>query len=307
MNSVDTQMLATEMGFENETRVLPITAIIPLKTIKPATKQTLKYRQIVASVRVIGLVECLVVSPNVKKPETYFLLDGLLRLEAAKELGWKEIECLVSTDDEAFTYNKRISRLGPVQEHNMIVKAVEKGVSEERIAEALNLDVTSIHRRFKMLDGVCQEAIDQLADKQCPMTVFEVLKRMKPVRQIEATELMVGQRNYSTPFVKTILAASPEDQLTERRRRTVKPDISREQIVRLEKELYTAQYRTKYVEETYGEDNLQLTIAKTYLAKLLKRPLIVEWLESHQPEYLAEFQEIAEITSLKAATSNQEA
>jgi len=31
---------------------------------------------------------------------------------------------LISTDDEAFTYNKRISRLSAVQEHRMIAKAI---------------------------------------------------------------------------------------------------------------------------------------------------------------------------------------
>jgi hypothetical protein len=35
----------------------------------------------------------------------------------------------VSTDDEAFTYNKRISRIAPIQEHRMILKAIERGVS----------------------------------------------------------------------------------------------------------------------------------------------------------------------------------
>lgn len=39
--------------------------------------------------------------------------------------------CLASTDDEAFTYNKRISRLAPIQEHRMILKAIERGVPEE--------------------------------------------------------------------------------------------------------------------------------------------------------------------------------
>ena len=53
----------------------------------------------------------------------YLLLDGHLRLEALKDMGVVEVVCLVSTDDEAFTYNKPVSRLAIVQEHKIILKA----------------------------------------------------------------------------------------------------------------------------------------------------------------------------------------
>ena len=50
---------------------------------------------------------------------------GHLRIEALKDAGASEVECLVSTDDEAFTYNRQVSRLAPIQEHKMIRKAVD--------------------------------------------------------------------------------------------------------------------------------------------------------------------------------------
>jgi ParB-like chromosome segregation protein Spo0J len=37
----------------------------------------------------------------------YLLLDGHIRLEMLKEIGETQVRCLVATDDEAFTYNKR--------------------------------------------------------------------------------------------------------------------------------------------------------------------------------------------------------
>lgn len=288
----------TKVGFELATRQVPIASIVPLKTLRATAKTSQKYRQIVASIRAVGLVECPVVTPDAKKKGVYYLLDGLMRLEAAKDLGWKEVECLVSTDDEAYTYNKRINRLSSVQEHKMIVRAVERGVPDERIAEALDIEARSVRRRFRLLEGICQEAIDSLADKPCPMAVFDVLKRMKPLRQIEAADLMVGQKNYSSPFIRAILAATSPDQLVAAHGKPKEADISREQIARLERELEAAQRRTRYVEETYGEDNLQLTIAKTYLAKLLQKPRVTNWLRGNRPEYLAEFQEIAEITTI---------
>lgn len=224
-----------------------------------------------------------------------------MRLEALKELGVEDVECLISTDDEAYTYNKRISRLSAVQEHKMIVRAVERGVSEERLAEALNLEVGSIRRRFRLLDGICPEVAAILADKPCPMVVFELLKRMRPLRQIEAAEIMAGQHNYSTPFARALLLATPDDQLIQPKNTGRVPDITREQIAKLERELASVQSRTLFVEETYGIDNLHLTVAKSFLTKMLSKPAIVRWLKSNQPDYLSEFQQITDLVSLNEA------
>ena len=49
---------------------------------------------------------------------------------ALKELGRECVSCLVSRDDEAYTYNKYINRLSAIQEHCMILKALQAGVSE---------------------------------------------------------------------------------------------------------------------------------------------------------------------------------
>jgi ParB-like chromosome segregation protein Spo0J len=67
-----------------------------------------------------------VVVRGARDTNSYLLLDGHLRIEVLRDLGQTEVECLVSTDDEAFTYNKRISRLSPVQEQRMIAKAIER-------------------------------------------------------------------------------------------------------------------------------------------------------------------------------------
>ena len=61
----------------------------------------------------------------------YFLLDGHLRIEALKELGIEEVECLIATDDDTYTYNKRVNRFPPIQEHRMIARAMDRGVAAE--------------------------------------------------------------------------------------------------------------------------------------------------------------------------------
>lgn len=285
------------IGFKLETIMIPIKSIVPLKKIRSTIKTTQKFLQIAASVKAIGVVEPLVVSPVKNRRSSYYLLDGILRLEVLKDMGHQEVECLVSTDDESYTYNKRISRLSSVQEHKMVVRAMERGVSADRLAEALNMEANSIRRRFRLLDGICKEVEEMLADKPCPMLTFELIKRMKPLRQMEAAELMLGQHNYSSQFARALLHATPADQLLAPRHGSRKKDATREQIHRLERELSSLQTRTMFEEETFGVDNLVLTVAKGYLSRLIARPKVASWLKKNQPDYLAEFKKISETTS----------
>ena len=59
----------------------------------------------------------------------------------------------------------------------MIVKAIERGVSEERIAPVLNLNVSSIRRKRNLLAGICPEAANLLRDRQCPCETFHHSRR----------------------------------------------------------------------------------------------------------------------------------
>jgi hypothetical protein len=72
----------------------------------------------------------------------------------------------------------------------MIVRAVQRGVPEAKIAQALDLDVQSIVRKRNLLESICEEATELLKDKMVATAVFGMLRRMKPLRQIETATLM---------------------------------------------------------------------------------------------------------------------
>jgi ParB-like chromosome segregation protein Spo0J len=133
-----------------------------LRVIGPTAKASRKYTQIAASIREVGIVEPPVVAPDRGTRGKHLRLDGHLRIEILKDNGEIEVVCLVSTDDEAFTYNKRISRIAILQEHKMIVKAIERGVSEQRIAKALDVDVPSLRAKVRLLKGICPEVAEML-------------------------------------------------------------------------------------------------------------------------------------------------
>ncbi len=54
----------------------------------------------------------------------------------------------------------------------------------------------------------------------------------------------------------------------------------------------------KAVEQTYGENVLNLTLAKGYIKKLLQNAKVVRFLSSKQPEVFAEFEAVAAMETL---------
>src|SRR6266478_8492647 len=174
-----------KIAFQRQVVVLPLAEILPLRRVTASMKHMVKYKRIVASIGEVGIVEPLVLAPRRSNEEPHMLLDGHLRLAALLDLGETEAPCLIADDDEAFTYNKRVNRLATVQEHYMIVTAIERGVSEEKLARALNIDIKLIKLRRNLLDGICPEVVEMLKDQSIDATVFQSLRKMKPMRQID--------------------------------------------------------------------------------------------------------------------------
>jgi hypothetical protein len=225
-----------------------------------------------------------------------------LRHAVLTDAGEHEAKCLIAHDDEAFTYNKRINRLATIQEHFMIVRAIERGVSEDKLAKALDLDVKAIRRRRTMLAGICPEVVDLLKDKSLNPNTFEVLRKMKPMRQIEAADLMSTAGNYTASYAKALLAATRQPDLVKSDRAKQVGGLTPEQMSRMEREMETVQQDLKMVESRYGDDVLHLVIASGYLSKLVKNRDIKRYLSQNHPEILNEFVAIISATSLDQST-----
>lgn len=182
----------------------------------------------------------------------------------------------------------------------MILKAVERGVSEERIAKALNVNVAEIRRKRRLLEGIRPEAAEIIKDKHVPINSFSELKKLVPLRQIEAAELMVAMNKYTINYAKSLVAATPQDLLTDMHRRKIVRGVSDEQVARMERESAILDREFKMAEQSYGTDHLDLVLAKGHLAKLLGNARVVRYLAQNHQELLAEFQRIAETESTAA-------
>ncbi|MBN9589029.1 MAG: ParB N-terminal domain-containing protein [Alphaproteobacteria bacterium] len=288
-----------EIGFEQNSVRLKIADIRPLHVVSPNIKRSRKYSQIVSSIREIGIIEPPVVTRCRDSSGAYLLLDGHLRVEVLKELGETEVTCLVSTDDEGFTYNRRVNRLAIIQEHKMILKAIERGAPEKRIAAALNIDVSTLRHKVRLLDGICPEAAELLKDKYVASNAFSELRKMVPIRQIEAAELMIAMNKFTGSYARALLAATTKDQLVAPHSPKLR-GLTDEQIALMEREASNLEREFKIAEQSYGTDHLDLVLAKGYLAKLLRNTRIVRYLNSNHQEILGEFRKIADMEGASA-------
>src|SRR5580704_4230873 len=257
-----------KMAYERQVVVLPLSNILPTKRVPDTVKQAMPYKRIVASIGEVGIVEPLVVARQQDDNEPYMLVDGHLRHAALLDLGTREAPCLIADDDEAFTYNKRVNRLATIQEHYMIVKAIERGVSEEKLAKALHVDIKRIKTKRSLLDGVCPEVAEMLKDKSVDAAVFALLRKMKPLRQIEAVELMSAMNNFTARYAQALLAATRREDLAQPDR-PKKIGLSAEQMARMEREMDGLQREFKAVSASYGDTVLNLVVAASYLSSLI--------------------------------------
>jgi hypothetical protein len=75
--------------------------------------------------------------------------------------------------------------------------------------------------------------------------------------------------------------------------------VTQEQMAKMEREMANLQGQYKMVEQTCGQDVLNLVLARGYLAKLLENTQVVRYLKQRQPEVLAEFETIVQTVSLE--------
>lgn len=278
--------------FESTSLRIPLADIDTLREVTKAVRASMKYGQIAASIREVGIIEPPVVVRLPGAGDRYRLLDGHLRLDILRERGDVDVVCLVATDDEAITYNKRINRIATVQEHKMILRAIEQGVSPERLARALNVNIGSIRNKRRLLDGICDEVVKLLEDRMVPILTFQELRKLRPMRQIEVAETMIAMNRYSRPYAQSLVAATPQSQLVDEQRKVVR-GLSDEQIDHMEREASNIDREFRMVEQSYGTDHLDLVLAMGYVCRLIENLRIVHHLAKHHPELLAEFQRIA--------------
>ena len=275
------------IGFDLKTVLLPTSAITARAIPTEEVRKSRKYRQIAASIKHLGVVEPLVVSAAADG--TFLLLDGALRLDILKQRNEAEVRCILATDDEGYTYNKRVNQLSNIGEHYMILKALSNGVSEQDISVSLAVDVETIRRKRSMLDGICPEVIQLLTNRRVSVQTYGLLRKMKPIGQIQAAERMIHSNNYSAKMAKALLTITKPELMANPEKVSRSSPGTNAKLEALQGESEALLTDLKQVEESYATQALDLTIGLGYIERLLANSRIEKYLAKHHAELLNEF------------------
>ena len=272
-------------AFQPNVITLKVASLLPSSEIGPRERTEQKYRQIEASIQAVGIVEPLIVFPAGKG--MYRVLDGHKRLNILVRRKVDEVVCIIATDDETYTYNKRVNYLSPVAEHQMILRALKHN-SEAAIAKALAVNISTLRKKRDLLVGICKDAIELLKDRRISSNAFSVLRKMKPVRQVEVAQLMVSSNRCTEAFTDALLAGTRADMLLEPEKIKSAKLCSADQKIGMERETDELLRDLKSVEATYGTEVLALSVPCRYVARILANSKVRHYIEGRFPDVLSE-------------------
>lgn len=109
---------------------------------------------------------------------------------------------------------------------------------------------------------------------------------------------MSAAANFSVPYAKALLAATPPPMLVNPDKRKMSESLTPEQLSKMEREMETLQRDLRVVEDSHGNAVLNLVLAKGYLSKLFENQRVLRYLTQKHTEIYQELQKIAEGASL---------
>lgn len=103
---------------------------------------------------------------------------------------------------------------------------------------------------------------------------------------MEFVSTMVTLNNFTKKFALSMLHALPAEHLV---RKPDNPPEDKDMIktlARLEKEMAALQVETQDIQNVFAENNLNLMVVRSYIAKPLSKNEIIYWLYDNKSEYL---------------------
>jgi ParB-like chromosome segregation protein Spo0J len=270
----------------SEAHDIPIIRLKPLRDRKVNRRE---FDRILASIKAIGLIEPLIVFPE---GQDFLITDGVQRYRALLELGIETVPCIVGRQREAFTGNRMVNRVSPVQENRMIEKSLEE-LDEKTIAAALNLSGIAHRLKNTLLKQLHPDAAAALDQGAITRTCALELTYVKPERQGEILSAMKGYKDFSIAFARSLILKTPSVQRDTRRRRKHNPwNKSAQRKNDLLKKLGEAEQKHDFYSRLYKQYTIDLLRLAIYARTLLTNNRVRVHLNQHHPEIVARFEAI---------------
>ncbi len=264
---------------------VPVARLRPLRERKVSQHE---YDRILTSIKSVGLVEPLVVFPE---DGEYLILDGVQRLRALVELGVEVVPCIVSREREAFTGNRMVNRVSPVQEHRMIEKALEE-VDEGAIAAALGISTLNHRLRKTLLKQLHPDVVAAYDAGRINRACARELTHVKPQRQKEILHAMAGYKDYSTAFARALIVKTPASHRESRGRKYNPWNKAAQRKSDLLKNLTEAEQKHDFYSQLYKQYTVDLLRLAIYARTLLTNGRLREYLDKHHAAIVSRFESI---------------
>lgn len=262
---------------------IPIIKLRPLRE-RSVTKR--EYQRILASIKATGLIEPLVVYPE---GDSYVILDGVQRHRALLEMGVANVPCILGKQREAFTGNRMVNRVSPVQENRMIEKSLQE-LDEQTIAEALGLGGISHRLRKTLLKQLHPDVATAFDQNKITRACAKEFTHVKPPRQKEILTAMEGYKDYSLAFARALILKTPPGQRDARGRKRGPWDKSAHRKSELLKKLAEAEQKHDFYSRLYKQYTVDLLKLAIYARSLLTNHRVRAYLDEHHPAVVARFE-----------------
>lgn len=264
---------------------VPVIQLRPLRERKVAKRE---YDRIVASIKAVGLVEPLVVFPE---NGDYVILDGVQRYRALVELGVEVAPCIMGKQREAFTGNRMVNRVSPVQEHRMIEKALDE-VDESVIAAALGVATLDHRLKKSLLKQLHAEVASAYDAGKITRACAREFTHVKPQRQKEILRTMETYKDFSTTFARTLVVKTPAAQRENRGRKHNPWDRKTQRKNDLLKKLAEAEQKHDFYSQLYKQYTADLLRLAIYARSLVTNSRLREYLNQNHPAIVSRFETI---------------
>jgi len=265
---------------------IPIIRLKPLRDRKVSRRD---FDRILASIKAIGLIEPLIVFPA---GDDFLITDGVQRYRALLELGIEVVPCVVGRHREAFTGNRMVNRVSPVQENRMIEKSLEE-LDEQTIAAALNLSGIGHRLKKTLLKNLHPDVATALDQSSITRTCALELTYVKPERQSEILAAMKSYKDFSVAFARSLILKTPPAQRDTKRRRKHNPwNKSAQHKNDLLKKLAEAEQKHDFYSRLYKQYTIDLLRLAIYARALLTNPLVRQYMDQNHAAIVARFEAI---------------
>ena len=131
-----------------------------------------------------------------------------------------------------------------------------------------------------------------MTNRRVGIQAYWILRKMKPLGQIQAAERMIHANNYSSKMATALLTITKAELLLHPEKTPRSSPGSSAKLSVLQQESEALLSDVKKVEETYATQALDLTLSMGYIEHLLVNVQIEKYLGKNHPEILSEFKKL---------------